>query len=172
MDRERNSAWRLLDTINRFTFTLIAGAVLIPISTFSADYNLGKLAKDKKIEDWSSWTPAIKRSRRRGRKKEWGKGFKIEFVPSFAPAPIRAKVLEYEEGRKLAWGLRLPGTSVVHRFDFEPLDDGARCRVRQREWADGIMGLLMRPLATSIEKFDRKMGNDLQAHFAGAAKAS
>ena len=117
----------------------------------------------KDVEKWPSWTTAIEKA---GTKSDgdWGEGFKLSFKPGFAPAPLDVKILDYEEGRLIAWGIRNPLTCLIHRFDFEPLDEG-RCRVRHTEFAEGILAILTRPMRKKIEQFDRQVADDLKAVF-------
>jgi hypothetical protein len=91
-------------------------------------------------------------------------GFKLAFKPDFAPASLDVKLVDFEEGRLIAWGIRNPLTTLIHRFDFEPLDEG-RCRVRHTEYAEGILAILTRPMRGKIEHFDRQVADDLQAVF-------
>ena len=117
----------------------------------------------KDVDKWTSWATGIKKAYRKpGR--DWGVGFKLAFVPNFLPIPLDVKILDFEEGRLIAWGLRTPVATMVHRFDFEPLDAG-RCRVRHREYAEGLLAILSRPLRGKIEDFDRLLADDLQAAF-------
>jgi hypothetical protein len=117
----------------------------------------------KDLERWPSWATGIKKAYRKpGR--DWGVGFKLGFVPNFLPVPLAVKVLDFEEGRLVAWGLRTPVATVIHRFDFEPLDAG-RCRVRHTEVAEGLLAILARPLQGKIEYFDRLLADDLRAAF-------
>jgi uncharacterized protein YndB with AHSA1/START domain len=117
----------------------------------------------KDVEKWPSWTTGIKKAYRKS-PGEWGVGFKLGFKPDFAPAPVDVKVLDFEEGRLVAWGLRTPVGTLIHRFDFEPLDEG-RCRVRHTEYAEGLFAILTRPMRRKIESFDRLLADDLQAAF-------
>ena len=117
----------------------------------------------KDLEKWTSWATAIKKAHRKPGG-DWGVGFRFSFVPMFLPFPLDVKVLEYEEGRRIAWGLRTPVATMVHRFDFESLGEG-RCRVRQNEYAEGLLAVLTRPLRNKVADFDRLLARDLQAAF-------
>jgi len=121
----------------------------------------------KKVEDWPSWARGIKATRRVS-KGDWGVGFRFSFSPAFLPFPLGTKVIEYEEGRRIAWGLRTPVASLVHSFSFEPAAEG-RCRVRQLEFAEGLLAILCRPLRGKIEAFDRGLARDFQAAVLRAA---
>ena len=117
----------------------------------------------KDVEKWPSWTTAVKKSQRKSAG-EWGVGFKLSFVPDFAPMPLNVKLTAYEEGRLVEWGIRSPVATLVHRFDFEPLDAG-RCRVRHTEFAEGLLAILTRPMLGKIEQFDRQLADDFKAAF-------
>lgn len=117
----------------------------------------------KDVENWTSWTTSVKKAYRKpGR--DWGVGFRLSFVPDFLPFPLDVKILDFEEGRLIAWGVRTPAATLVHQFDFEPLEAG-RCRVRHREYAEGLLAILTRPLRGKIENFDRRFADDLAAAF-------
>ena len=71
----------------------------------------------QKVEDWPTWTGGIKRSfRKQGM--PWGPGLKLGFVPDFMPLPVVTKIIGYEEGRLIEWGIRSPLATIVHRFEF------------------------------------------------------
>jgi hypothetical protein len=120
-------------------------------------------ASFKEVEKWPSWTTAIKKAYRKSQG-DWGVGFKLGFVPNFLPFPLEVKVLDYEEARLVAWGIRSPIATMIHQFDFEPLD-AARCRVRHREYAEGLLAILTRPMLGKVEAFDRQVADDLKAAF-------
>jgi uncharacterized protein YndB with AHSA1/START domain len=117
----------------------------------------------KDLEKWPAWTKAIKKAYRKSGG-DWGVGFKLGFAADILPMPLEVKVLDFEEGRLIAWGIRNPLTTMIHRFDFEPLKKG-RCRVRHTEYAEGLLAILTRPMRGKIESFDRQLADDLQAAF-------
>ena len=117
----------------------------------------------KEIEKWSSWASGIKRAYRKS-ESDWGVGFKLGFVPDFAPVPIETRITDYVEGERIEWGMRTPVGKIVHRFEFQPLDE-KRCRVRQTEIADGVFAIITRPLKGKIGRFDRSLAHDLEAAF-------
>jgi len=117
----------------------------------------------KEIESWPTWTAAIKRAYRKPGG-AWGVGTKVGFVPDFMPLPVEAKVLGYEEGRLVEWGIRSAAATIIHRFEFQPVADD-RCRVRHLEYAEGLFAILVRPMKGKIEAFDRKLADDLKAAF-------
>jgi len=115
----------------------------------------------KKVEEWPSWGTGIKQASRKG-DADWGRGFRLGFTPDFLPIPLMTKVIDYEEGRLIEWGLRTPVAAVVHRFEFEPLGE-SNSSVRQLEYAQGLLAVLLRPLKGKIEAFDRQLSDDLVA---------
>ena len=117
----------------------------------------------KDVEKWPSWTKTMKRACCKS-EGEWREGFRISFVPDFLPIPTEVPLLTYEEGKVIAWGMTSPIATVIHRFDFEPIDD-QRCRVIHTEYAEGISAILMRPMRKKIEAFDRNFADDLQSVF-------
>jgi len=117
----------------------------------------------KKLEQWPSWTSSIKSAAPKSRG-EWGVGFQLSFVPEFLPFPLVTRVIHYEEGRRIEWGMRTPVASMVHRFEFQPLGEN-RCRVRHHEYAEGLFAILAWPLRKKIEMFDRKLADDLRDAF-------
>ena len=117
----------------------------------------------KDVENWPSWTTAIKKAYRKS-ERDWRVGFKLGFAADLLPMPLEVKVIDFEEGRLAAWGIRSPVATMVHRFDFESLNEG-RCRVRHTEWAEGLLAILTWPMRTKIEAFDRLLADDLQAAF-------
>ncbi len=117
----------------------------------------------KEVEKWPSWTTVMKRACCKSTG-EWRTGFRIAFVPQFLPIPVEVPLVTYEEGKVIAWGMNSPIATIIHRFDFEPID-AKRCRVIHTEYAEGISAILCRLMKSRIEEFDRKFADDLQAVF-------
>ncbi len=124
----------------------------------------------KKVDDWSGWTGAIKKSFPRS-KGDWCQGYKLAFQPSFGGPTLPVTVIEYEENRLIGWGVKSPVFTLIHRFHFEPLGKD-RCRVRNHEFATGPLGILAAPLGGTIGKFDRQWAADLERHFKNRARAA
>jgi hypothetical protein len=116
------------------------------------------------VDRWPTWATGVSRAWRRPRG-PFRVGVRIGFVPRFLPVPIDVPVLEFEQDRRLVWGVRTPFFEMVHGFTIEPLP-GGRCRVRHREHAEGLLALLTRPMAQWIRRFDRGLSDDLAVHFA------
>lgn len=121
----------------------------------------------KELEKWPSWTKAIKKAYRKS-EGDWRVGFKFGFEAELLPIPLEVKVIDYQEGRLIAWGIRNPVATLVHRFDFESVGEG-KCRVRHTEYAEGLLAILTRPMRARIENFDRLIADDLQAAFSKKA---
>ena len=117
----------------------------------------------KDVENWHTWASGIKKAYRTPGT-DWGLGFKFKFVPKFMPVPMEVPIIDYQENRVIAWGIRKPMATIIHRFDFEAIDD-QRCRVRHTEFAEGLLAILSRPMKNRIEEFDRGFADDLQAVF-------
>lgn len=120
----------------------------------------------KRIEEWPSWTRAIRKTKRTDTG-DWRVGYRFVMHASFAPAiPLRITMHEYEEHRLIGWGVKWPLglLTVIHRFHFEPLGPG-RCRIRNHEFAEGLLAPLMAPLKGMIDRFDRQWADDLEAKF-------
>ena len=115
----------------------------------------------KDLEKWPSWTTAIKKASRKS-EGDWQVGFKLGFEADLLPMPLEVKVIDFEEDRLVAWGIRSPVATIVHQFDFEPLNEG-RCRVRHTEWAEGLLAILTWPMRAKIEAFDRLLADDMKA---------
>jgi hypothetical protein len=121
------------------------------------------------VARWPTWATGVTR----GWQRPPGPlqvGARIGFVPRFLRVPLEAPVIDFEQDRRLAWGIRAPFAEMVHGLTIEPLP-GGRCRVRHHEHADGLLGLVTRPLAQQIRRFDRNFSDDLSIHFATRAGA-
>jgi hypothetical protein len=117
------------------------------------------------VTAWPSWTRAITSS--------WGvspgslrEGYEFVMQTMVAPpVPLRLTVLEFEANRRIAWGMKKPGMTVLHRIEFEPKGP-VHCVVRNHEFVEGI---LARPagrlLAAPIDRLDRQWAHDLAARF-------
>jgi hypothetical protein len=119
----------------------------------------------KDVGAWSRWTGAIKSARARS-EGPWRVGYKFTMTTSIAPAPIPLTVYEFEENRLIAWGVRSPLCSILHRIRFDPLGP-ARCRVHHHEFVEGpLAGVVGRLFAQRIDRFDRQFAADLATYAA------
>jgi len=117
----------------------------------------------KEVERWPSWASGIKRAYCKSTG-EWREGFRLVMVPVHFPVNLEMPLLSYKENETISWGMTSPVASIIHRFDFEPVDS-TRCRVTQSEYAEGIFALTSRPFKKFIADFDRQLGRDLKAAF-------
>jgi len=116
------------------------------------------------IEKWPSWTSAIRKAKPVS-DGPWRIGYRFSMNAAFAPfIPLSITIFEYEEHKRIGWGVKFPGLQVIHRFEFERLGP-SRIRVRNTEFADGFLAILMTPLGGMIDRFDRQWANDLEAQF-------
>jgi hypothetical protein len=120
---------------------------------------------------WSSWTRAIKDAWARS-EGPWREGFEFVMKTMITRVPFRLEVVELEPGRRVAWQSKNVFVTVTHRIDFEPLD-AKRCRVRNHEYVEGVLGNLVgKLLRKPIDRLDRQWAADLAAHFAAEHRAS
>ena len=124
----------------------------------------------KDVGSWSRWTRAIKNAWART-DGPWRPGYKFVMKTSITTAPLPMTVYEFEENRLIAWGVRNPLFTILHRIRFQPLGPG-RCRVRNHEFVEGPLARFVgRLLAQRIDRFDRQFAADLAA-FASAGQAT
>jgi hypothetical protein len=125
----------------------------------------------KDVGAWSSWTSAVKHAwvRTAG---PWRPGYKFVMRTIIAAAPLFMTVYEFEENRLIAWGVKNPLFTVLHRIHFEPVGAN-RCRVRNHEFVEGplakVVGAL---LGKRIDRFDRQFAADLAARCEGGARGA
>jgi hypothetical protein len=88
------------------------------------------------------------------------------------PFPLPLEVVELQPNRRVAWRAKNALVTVTHRIDFEPLDPN-RCRVRNHEYAEGVLGgMVGKLLRKPIDRVDRQWAADLAAHFAAGTAGS
>ncbi len=123
----------------------------------------------KDVGAWSSWTRAIKKAWARSQG-PWRRGYKFVMKTIIAAAPLPMTVYEFEENRLIAWGVKNPLFTILHRISFEPL--GAdRCRVRNHEFVEGpLANVVGRLIGKRIDHFDRQFAADLAARCNGVAR--
>jgi hypothetical protein len=116
----------------------------------------------KDVGGWSRWTRAIEKAWARS-EGPWRPGFEFVMKTNVAPAPLPVKVYEFEENRLIAWGVKNPLFTILHRISFEPLGAG-RCRVRNHEFVEGPLAKVVGNLVGKrIDRFDRQFAADLAA---------
>lgn len=125
----------------------------------------------KDIDNWPNWVRAIEKSYANS-KGDWRVGYKITFKANIAPIPLsNLKIVDYQEGRVMEWGIRSPVLNFGHRFEVTPLGKN-KCRLRQSEGGTGILSFLTKPANGLVAKFDTAWGEDIRAYFAKKAKAA
>ena len=117
----------------------------------------------KEVEKWPSWASGIKRAYCKSTG-QWQEGFRLVMAPSQMPINMELPLVTYKEGQTIAWGFISPVATIVHRFDFEPVNSN-RCRVCHSEFAEGIFALTFRLMKKQIAEFDRQFADDLKAAF-------
>jgi hypothetical protein len=121
----------------------------------------------KDVGAWSSWTRAVKKAWARTAG-PWRRGYKFVMKTMISAAPLPMKVYEFEENRLIAWGVKNPLFTVLHRIRFEPIGD-TRCRVRNHEYVEGpLANVVGRLLGKRIDEFDRQFAADLAVRCEGS----
>lgn len=120
------------------------------------------------VDQWQEWAHPIQRARVVGRG-GLRRGARVEFVTDMFPwqIPLGAKITRFVPNEVIEWGLVTRLGRVIHRFEFSAAGDDSSC-VRHVEFGEGIFARLLRPMASKIEKFDRRWADDLVAVFARA----
>jgi polyketide cyclase/dehydrase/lipid transport protein len=120
----------------------------------------------KDVGAWSSWTSAVKKAWARS-EGPWRRGYKFVMKTIISAAPLPMTVYEYEEDRLIAWGVKNPLFTVLHRIHFEPLGE-KRCRVRNHEFVEGPLAHIVgRLVGKRIDRFDRQLAADLAVRCGG-----
>lgn len=92
-------------------------------------------------------------------------GFRLQMTPVDFGRPIKTTLLEYEENRVIAWGLRSRIASLVHTYRFEPIGSD-RCRLRHTEFSEGLLAIAAWLLRRKIYAYDRQWSDDFVKRFA------
>ena len=121
----------------------------------------------KDVGVWSSWTTAVHEAWARSQG-PWRRGYKFVMKTIISAAPLPMTVYEYEENRRIGWGVKNPLFTVLHRILVEPISP-TRCRVRNHEFVTGpLAGVVGRLVGARIDRFDRQLTADLAVRCAGA----
>lgn len=118
-----------------------------------------------RIADWQDWSSVIAHARLLG--SDWSEGGYLMFMPKLPglpPAPLVVKILEYRPDEQITWGLKLPFTSLQHRFSFVPVDEGS-CRIHHEEWSEGPLTLMLWPAGRLIRRFNDRFARELASMF-------
>jgi len=118
------------------------------------------------VENWPHWVREV------GKAKfvqgwQWQAGAKIALVPrkKLPLMPdIKVTLFDVTPGRRVRWGVKVPGGEQFHEFRFVPLDNGG-CQIVNREWSTGIMTVLAAPAGKMICNLNRRWTDNLAAHF-------
>ena len=104
------------------------------------------------IDAWSSWTPGLVGVQRRPGPLAVGSTFTMLVKPAafHPPLKIPCKVQRLTP-TLIEWGGDVLGSVARHSFELTPLDSGGT-RVRQLEYATGILALLARIAEPGIYK--------------------
>jgi len=92
-------------------------------------------------------------------------GFRLQMTPVDLGRPVKTTMLEVEENRVIAWGLRSRLASLVHTFRFDPLGPD-RCRLRHTEFSAGLLAIPAWLLRKKIYAYDRQWSEDFARRFA------
>ena len=104
------------------------------------------------IDAWASWTPGLAGVTRRPGPLAVGSSFTMLVKPAAFHPPLKVPCKVFTMTPTLIeWGGDLLGSVVRHSFELTPLDGGAT-RVRQLEYATGILALLARIAEPGIYK--------------------
>jgi len=118
----------------------------------------------KDISQWPAWVSVLSAAAPLSQG-PFRVGFRLEMTPTDLGRSIKTRILEYEENRVFAWGLRSPLASLVHTFRFEPLA-ADRCRLRHTEFSEGLLGVAAWLLRKKIYAYDRQWSEDFVKRFA------
>jgi hypothetical protein len=114
------------------------------------------------IDGWARWTPGLTEVRRRPGPLAPGQKFTMLIKPASFHPPLHVRCKLYQlTPTYIEWGGDLLGSVVRHSFELTPLE-GGRTRVRQHEYATGIMALLARVAEPGIHKHDLRWQNALR----------
>jgi hypothetical protein len=115
------------------------------------------------IDGWPSWTPGLRELRRAAGPITPGVRFKMVFpVPILGAVAVPCELYVYEPTR-IEWGGGLGSSIIRHRFELEVIDGGTR--VRQLEYASGVLALLARPIERGAHRQDRRWSDAIATRF-------
>lgn len=115
------------------------------------------------IDGWPSWTPGLAELRRAAGPIVPGVRFKMYFAVSGLPSiGVPCELYVYEPTR-IEWGGGFGSSIIRHRFELEVIDGGTR--VRQLEYASGLLALFARPFERAAHQQDRRWSEAIAARF-------
>jgi hypothetical protein len=121
------------------------------------------------IDSWPSFIPGLARIVRPG-SGPVGVGSRFVMVLKMPRAPaifLPCKVYELGPSR-MEWGGGGFGSVIRHSIELEPLAD-ERTRMRQVEYATGVLALLTLPFEKAANRFDRSWSEAVRERFARPA---
>ncbi len=115
------------------------------------------------IDGWPSWTPGLIELRRARGPVAPGVRFKMVLaVPVLGAVAVPCELYVYEPTRT-EWGGGFGSSIIRHRFELEVIDGGTR--VRQLEYASGVLALFARPFERGAHRHDRRWSDAIAARF-------
>ncbi len=124
----------------------------------------------RNIDGWPDVVPGLQRILRPG-SGPVGVGTRFVMVLKMNPRtpPIFLPCKVYELGPdRMEWGGGGFGSVIRHYIELEPLADG-RTRMRQVEYATGLLALLTLPVEKAANRFDQGWFKGIRERFAGQA---
>lgn len=114
------------------------------------------------IDAWARWTPGLTEVKRRPGPLALGQKFTMLIKPAsfHPPLHVACKLLQLTP-TYIEWGGDLLGSVVRHSFEVTSLGAG-RTRVRQYEYATGLLALLARVAEPGIHKHNLRWQNALR----------
>lgn len=129
----------------------------------SSAANVAALLHD--IDAWPRWTPgllAILRSKRAAPRA--GSLFVMVVRPQGAPiTPVPCTLLRLD-AKLMEWGGGAGNSLIRHRFEIEATGSD-RCRVRQLEYATGLLATITRPIEKIAGRHDLAWSRALEQRF-------
>jgi hypothetical protein len=117
------------------------------------------------IDAWPRWSPGLLAIlRNKASVPRVGGVFVMIVRPEGAPiAPVPCTLLKLEP-TLIEWGGGAGGSVIRHRFELEATGS-ATCRVRQLEYATGLLALLTRPIEKIARRHDLAWSHALERRF-------
>jgi hypothetical protein len=117
------------------------------------------------IDNWPQWTPGLN-AIRRNKQQAFAPGCKFAMIvqPKGAPPTYVPCVVTSVTPGLIEWGGGIGRSVVRHRFEIEALGP-SRCRVRQLEFATGILAVLARPIERFVYAHDLAWSKALEQRF-------
>ena len=85
-------------------------------------------------------------------------------TPTDLGRSIKTKLLDYEEDRVFAWGLRSRIASLVHTFRFEARAGGG-CMLHHTEFSEGLFAIPAWLIRRKIDAYDGQWSDGFERRF-------